>query len=101
MSSAQVSETRSPLSPRRQIDAWSRAGLDSAMRRTSANSVRVSPWVLDALDAWPAHVEHRVPVQHAVDHRVAIEPRQGIQLAGDGGELASGRLELSGEDLDV
>jgi len=43
ISSAQVSETRSPLSPRRQITAWSRAGLDSTIRRTSANSVRVTP----------------------------------------------------------
>ena len=55
----------------------------------------------DPLDARSAHVEHRVPVQHTVDHRVAVEPRQGIQLAGDGGELPSGRLELSGEDLDL
>jgi len=55
----------------------------------------------DPVDARSANVEHRVAVEPAVDHGVPIEPGQGVELAGDGGELASRGLELSGEDLDL
>ena len=39
--------------------------------------------------------------EELVDDGVPVEPGEGVELAGDGGELASGGLEFAGEDLDL
>ena len=55
----------------------------------------------DPLDAGSPDVHHRISVKELVDDGVAVVAGQRVELAGNGGELPAGGLELSGEDLDL
>jgi DNA-binding transcriptional ArsR family regulator len=48
----------------------------------------------DPFDSGAPDVEHWISIEEVVDDGVAVVARQSVELAGDGGELASGGLEL-------
>jgi hypothetical protein len=51
----------------------------------------------DRFNPGTAHVEHRVPVENAVDHAVAVEAGECVELAGNRRQSATRCFELSGD----